>query len=472
MASQDGVWPAILQEIQRNVSSHQFGTWFRNVEMAELSADALKLRVPSTFYHDWLRRHYVETIQRAVLAVTGNSPMVEFVVSDTPPSAAVEPTVAPEPSEPARPTAPSPRASHVSSVMRAEPRRYYPVDWTARMNKQLVFETFVSGASNAVAHAAALAIAQNPGQAYNPFFLHGGVGLGKTHLIQAITHSLLAHRPELELLYLTCEDFMNHFIASVQNNERDRFRAVYRTKDVLLIDDIHFLCKGAREVTQEEFFHTFNTLYNAGKQIVLSSDCPPQELTKLEERLVSRFKWGLVARIDPPSYEERLAILRKKAQLRGRVLPDEVLHFIAENVDTSVRDLEGAIIKVIAFSSLMNRPVDVSLTRDALRDTVQRVASAITVDDIIRAVTAHFQIKMSDLQSRRRSQSVAQPRQIAMYLIRTLTRHSLEEIGGYFGGRDHTTVMHACDRIKTLISQDPSIAAAIEHLTATLRRTT
>lgn len=461
MAPHEAVWPAILQEIQRNVRSQQFDTWFRNVEVADLSPQALTLNVPNTFYHQWLKRHYVDTIQRAVLTVTGSRPSVEFVVRAAPASGELTPAA----------TGPAP-AAHPGPppvVSRPEGRRYYPADWTARLNKQYVFESFVSGASNAVAHAAARAIAETPGQAYNPFFLHGGVGLGKTHLIQAITHQLLAQRPELNLLYLSCENFMNHFISSVQNNEREKFREIYRNKDVLLIDDIHFLCKGAREVTQEEFFHTFNALYNSGKQIVLSSDCPPQELTKLEERLVSRFKWGLVARMDLPSYEMRLAILRKKAQLRGRVLPDEVLHFIAENIDSSVRDLEGAIVKVVAFSSLMNKPIDIELTRDALRDTVNSIAATITMDDIIKAVTAHFQVKLSDLQAKRRTQSIAQPRQIAMHLARTLTRHSLEEIGGYFGGRDHTTVMHACDRVRSLVETDPSVANAVEHLTTQLR---
>ncbi|HUT33459.1 MAG TPA: chromosomal replication initiator protein DnaA [Planctomycetota bacterium] len=461
MAPQDSTWPAILQEIERNVRSQQFDTWFRNVEVAELSPQALTLRVPNSFFHAWMKRHYVETIQRAVLAVTGNRPAVDFVVHEAP--GAPDQGAPPAPSPPS----PSPRPATLSS--RPEPRRYYPTDWTSRLNKQYVFSTFVAGASNVVAHAAARAIAENPGQAYNPFFLHGGVGLGKTHLIQAITHQLLELRPDLDLLYLSCENFMNHFISAVQNNEREKFRGVYRNKDVLLIDDIHFLCKGAREVTQEEFFHTFNALYNAGKQIVLSSDSPPQELTKLEERLVSRFKWGLVARVDLPSYEMRLAILKKKAQLRGRILPDEVLRFIAENVDTSVRDLEGAVVKVVAFSSLTNRPVDLQLTRDALRDTVNHIPPTITVDDIIKVVMAHFHIKLSDLQSKRRSQSIALPRQIAMHLTRILTRHSLEEIGGYFGGRDHTTVMHACNRVRKLAEADPSFADMIEHLTGQLR---
>ena len=456
----DGLWPAILQEIQRNVRSQQFETWFQNIKMAALSQDALTLQVPNNFYHEWLKRNYMETIQKAVLVVTGTRPSVEFVVRETPSSASAQLAV---------PARPAPQRVTPPPVGPREPRRYYPQDWTARLNQNYVFDSFVVGTSNALAHAAALAICENPGQAYNPLFLHGGVGLGKTHLVQAVTHHLLQQAPHLNMLYLSCENFMNHFISSVQNGEREKFREIYRNRDVLLIDDVHFLCRGSREVTQEEFFHTFNALYNAGKQIVLSSDSPPQELTKLEERLLSRFKWGLVARIDPPSYEMRVAILQKKAHLRGRALPDDVLHFIAENIDTNIRDLEGAIIKVVGFSSLTNKPIDIHLAHEALRDTVERVAAAISMDDIIKCVTADFRVKLSDLQSRKRSQSVAHPRQVAMYLARTLTRHSLEEIGGYFAGRDHTTVMHACDKIRRLLKTDPSLATTIEHMTTQLR---
>jgi len=466
MLPQKDLWPAILQEIQRSVRSQQFETWFRNVQLAEVSTDAVTLQVPNTFCHEWLKRHYLDTIQKAVLTVTGRRPSVEFVVLPAPASAELE-AVAPAPSAPpAQPPAPRPSLLPAASLGQ---RYYYPADWTLRLNRSYVFDNFIVGASNALAHAASLAVTENPAQAYNPLFVHGGVGLGKTHLVQAIAHRFLEKRPTLRILYLSCENFMNHFISSVQHNEREKFRDIYRGLDILLIDDVHFLCRGSREMTQEEFFHTFNALYNAGKQIVLSSDSPPRELTKLEDRLVSRFKWGLVARIDPPSYETRVAILRRKAQLRGRTLPDDVLHFIAEHIDTNIRDLEGAITKIIGFSSLANKQVDLNLAREALRDTVERVAASISMDDIIRTVTAEFHVKLSDLQSKKRSNSVAHPRQIAMYLARTLTRHSLEEIGGYFSGRDHTTVMHGFDKIKRLVESDPSFAETIARLTSHLR---
>jgi len=443
--------PSILNEIQRRVRHQQFETWFRSVKVQTCSPETLTLTVPNAFCHEWLKRRYLETIRGAALAVLGTTPRVELVVEE--PQQAVE--EAPPQPQPARPA--------------PEPRAYYPTDWAARLNKSYRFSNFVVGPSNALAHAAALAISDNPGRAYNPLFLHGGVGLGKTHLIQAITHHLLDNRRGLRVLYLPCESFMNHFIASVQNGEREKFREVYRSLDALLIDDIHFLSRGAREATQEEFFHTFNALYNAGKQIVLSSDCAPRELTKLEERLVSRFKWGLVARLDPPSYEMRVAILRKKAEMRGRSFPDDALHFIAENIDSNIRDLEGAVNKVIAYAALTNRQIALPLVKEALRDIVERVAASVTMDDVIRAVTAEYRVKLSELQSKRRSQSIALPRQIAMYLARSLTRHSLEEIGGYFGGRDHTTVMHACEKIAALVQRDPSLAATIEHLTNKIR---
>ncbi|MFP4057296.1 MAG: chromosomal replication initiator protein DnaA [Candidatus Brocadiia bacterium] len=462
MLPRENPWPAILEEIQQRVRSPQFETWFRNLQMEDYSPEALTLRVPNSFFHEWLKRNYLHTIQKAVLNVTGERPEVEFVVRPSPASERAEP-----PPEAPRPRPPSPPPA----PQREGQRQYFPVDWTARLNRTYTFANFVVGASNALPHAAALAIAESPGQAYNPFFLHGGVGLGKSHLVQAITHRVLKAQPSMRVLYLSCENFMNHFISSVQHSERERFRNVYRSLDMLIIDDIHFLCRGTREVTQEEFFHTFNALYNAGRQIVLSSDSPPRELTKLEERLVSRFKWGLVARIDPPSYETRVAILRKKADARGRRLPDDVLHFIAENIDTNIRDLEGAVTKVIGFASVANKPIDTHLTRQALRDTVQRVAAAITMDDVISAVTNEFRIKLSELQSKKRSKSVAHPRQIAMYLARSLTRHSLEEIGGYFGGRDHTTVMHACEKIRRLIASDPAVAATVESLTTRVRNT-
>ena len=462
MAPTEGLWPAILEEIQRSVRSQQFDTWFRNIEMETCNSDALTLRVPNNFYHEWLKRHYLPTIQQAVLQVTGQRTPVEFIVRPQPASAqAAEPRPVPVAS-------PGPDPSPARPLPSGE-RLYFPPDWTARLNRNYTFDNFVVGTSNGLAHAAALAITENSAQSYNPLFLHGVVGIGKTHLVQAITHHMLTKRPPLRLLCVTCESFMYHYVSSIQHNEREKFRQRYRSLDMLLIDDIHFLCRGTREMTQEEFFHTFNALYNAGKQIVLSSDSPPQELTKLEERLLSRFKWGLVARIDPPTYETRVAILKKKARLRGRDLPDDVVHFVAENIDTNIRELEGALTKITGYASVVNRTVDLALAQEALSDTIHQVGNFITMDDIIRVVTAEFHVKLSDLQSKRRSKSLSHPRQIAMYLARVLTQHSLSEIGGYFGGRDHTTVMHACEKIARLKGESPDLDRTIERLTNRLR---
>lgn len=464
MAIPQDPWPEILEEISRNVRPQQFDTWFRKVGLEHLSEESLALRVPNNFYQDWLRRHYLAHIQHAVLHVTGLRPAIHFVVQPDPPAAK------------AKASAPGPqRAAPASPPLTAPtdtrgPRVYYPVDWAARLNRHYTFENFVVGPTNQLAHAAAMAITESTAHAYNPLFIHGGVGLGKTHLVQAITQHILQKDPNQRILYLSCENYMNYFTSSVQHNEREKFRDLYRSLDVLLIDDVHFLCRGRREMTQEELFHTFNALRNADKQIVLSSDTPPQELHNFEERLVSRFKWGLVARVDPPTYETRVAILRKKAHVRGRELPEEVVHFIAEYVDTNIRDLEGAVTKVIAFAAVISREIDLALAQEALPDIVLQPIIRTTMDDILRIITAEFHVTLSELQSKKRSKSLTHPRQIAMYLARKLTEHSLSEIGGYFGGRDHTTVMHACQKIQRLTEEKPSVSASIDRLNSLLQR--
>ncbi|MBL7223379.1 MAG: chromosomal replication initiator protein DnaA [Candidatus Brocadiae bacterium] len=465
MAAPEPSWDAILEEISRSVRPQQFDTWFRNVRASHLSQDTLSLSVPNSFYQDWLRRHYQGAIEQAVHRVTGWKPAIEFLVQPD----AARPRAEEPPTAVATPPPDTVTRLLTSSANTYAPRAYYPVDWAARLNRHYTFENFVVGPTNQLAHAAAMAICDSAAHAYNPLFIHGGVGLGKTHLVQAITHWLVQKDPSARIVYLSCENFMNYFTSSIQHNEREKFRNLYRSLDILLIDDIHFLSRGRREMTQEELFHTFNTLRNAEKQIVISSDTPPEELPNFEERLVSRFKWGLVARVDPPTYETRVAILRKKADVRGRHLPDEVIHFIAEHVDTNIRELEGAVTKVIAFASVTNAHIDLALAEEALRDTVQQAATIIGMDDIVRTITAEFHVKLSELQSKRRSKSLTHPRQMAMYLARTLTHQSLSEIGGYFGGRDHTTVMHACDKIRGLIQHDPSVNASIERLTTQLR---
>ena len=340
--------------------------------------------------------------------------------------------------------------------------RRAPVRERPRLNPLSVFENFVTGPCNRLAHAAALAVSDLPGRAYNPLFIHASVGLGKSHLLQAICHRVLETKPEAALMYVSCEDFVNRFIAAVERGNLEDFRYRFRHLDVLIIDDIHFLADKDR--TQEEFFHTFNTLYQTQKQVVLSSDSMPHEIPRIEERLVSRFKWGLVARIDRPSFETRVAIVRKKAKLRGRELPEDVVQHIAIVVDTNNRELEGAVVRVLGYSSLCNRTVDLALAKEALGDLVAAPQRTITIQDVADAVLQRYNTRLSDLQSKRRSQSIAVPRQVCMYLARRLTNRSLEEIGAFFGGRDHTTVLYAERKIGREIRKDPALRGLVEAM--------
>ncbi|MCY2932474.1 MAG: chromosomal replication initiator protein DnaA [Planctomycetota bacterium] len=324
------------------------------------------------------------------------------------------------------------------------------------------FDSFVQGPCNRLAFAASVAIADAPGKAYNPLFLHGSVGLGKTHLLHAICRKIKADNPAAKICVLSCETFVNHFISAVERGQLHEFRYRYRHVDLLAIDDIQFL----REQTQEEFFHTFNTLYQAQKQIVLTSDREPKEIHHLEERLISRLNWGLVARIDKPCYETRVAIVHKKARMRNIALPEDVVCFIAGAIESNSRELEGAISRVAMLAAVLDRPIDLNLAEQALgAKGADRAERQITIEDILKAVTGRFRVRLSDLQSRKRSRSIALPRQICMFLARSLTRHSLEEIGGYFGGRDHTTVLHANKTVDTLCKKNPEFQATLESLT-------
>jgi len=325
------------------------------------------------------------------------------------------------------------------------------------------FDHFITGPNNQLAYAAAVAVANQPGTAYNPLFIHGGVGLGKTHLLQAICQKILTDTPDAQILYVSCDAFMNQFIENVQSGKMNDFRHRYRYVDVLVIDDIHFL--GSRERTQEEFFHTFNELYQQNKQIVLSSDAAPTEIPHLEDRLVSRFQWGLVANVTKPHYETRVAILRAKANLRGIEMPDEVIALIANKIESNARELEGAITTLQAHSALTKAPIDLKLARSVLGEPVAEPRSnQVTLQKIIDVVTTFYGVKLSDLQSKRRHKSVTEPRQVCMWLARKWTRFSLEEIGGYFGGRDHTTVMHSIRAVEERTSQTPAFKSEVDKL--------
>jgi len=335
------------------------------------------------------------------------------------------------------------------------------------LNPDYSFESFVIGPCNRLAHAASIAVGEQPGKAYNPLFIHGDVGLGKTHLLQAICQKILDRQPDARILYLTCDSFINQFINAVGSGDMNQFRYRYRHVDMLVIDDIHFL-GGDKARTQEEFFHTFNTLYQGHKQIVLSADCPPSEIPELEDRLVSRFNWGLVARIDKPCYETRMAILQKKAQMRGVNMPDDVLCYVASKIDANTRELEGAVTKIQGLASLHDGKVDLDLAKAAFGETATPEQRRVTFQQIFDVVTKYYNVRLSDLQSKKRHKSIAFPRQVCMYLARKYTRYSLEEIGGHFGGRDHTTVLHAVRTVDGDMKEDAEIANQISQIEGNL----
>lgn len=337
------------------------------------------------------------------------------------------------------------------------------------LNPDYAFDNFITGPCNRLPHAASVAVSEQPGKAYNPLFIHGGVGLGKTHLLQATCQKLLERNPDAQILYLSCDSFINQFMNAVEAGQMNEFRYRYRQVDVLVIDDIHFL--GGRERSQEEFFHTFNTLYQQHKQIILSADCPPSEIPELEDRLVSRFNWGLVARIDKPCYETRVAILRRKARLRGIEINDDVLCYIAGKIENNTRELEGAITKLQGMSLLNDgKPIDVELAKAALGDTEAPEQKRITIQQILDVVTKYYGVRLSDLQSKKRNKSIAFPRQVCMFLARKHTRYSLEEIGGYFGGRDHTTVLHAVRTVDGDMQADREIHRQVTQLDGELAK--
>ncbi len=463
--------PALWRELMTYLRRHHgeiCRQWFEELEPLRLAGGILEVRVNNTIQREYLTRKCTDAFTDAAQAVTGNLVAVSFVDGLAPPvSAAVGNGTIPRPGHHGS-TATATAAAPLSAAPQAAPA-HRPGQLVQDIDNQIVlspdycFENFVTGPGNRLAYAAAIAVADQPGKAYNPLFIHGGVGLGKTHLLQAICQTVLQRNPDARICYLSCDSFMNQFLDSVQNGQMSEFRHRYRHVDLLLIDDIHFLTN--RERTQEEFFHTFNTLYQSSKQIVLSSDSPPNEIPQLEERLVSRFNWGLVARIDKPCYETRVAIVKKKASLRGLQMNDEVVCYIAGRVESNTRELEGAITKVMSLSMLRNVEIDITLAKQALGDEAQAATGPqLTIQNIIDAVTSFYGVKLADLQSKRRHRSITVPRQVCMYLARKRTRYSLEEIGGYFGGRDHTTVMHAIRTTEDRMEMEKDFKAQIDQI--------
>jgi len=466
-----GRWDEVQTALQGLIQREQFETWFRRADLRQIDERGVCLAVQNAFTRDWLAKHYLAAIERAVTQVFGRRLEVSFcvdaeLVGERRARGTPGPAPAGAAAAEANPgVAVGPRGAAQPAIEGAVSRLMWASD--VPLNPHYRFDNFVVGPCNRFAHAASLGVSESPGKNYNPFFLHGSNGLGKTHLLQSLCYSLLERAPHTRILYLSCETFVNHFISALEDGDLTTFRNKYRNVDVLVIDDIHVLAN--KERTQEEFFHTFNTLYNAGKQIVLSSDTSPKEIPTLQERLVSRFKWGLVTEIERPCYETRMAILKRKSRERGHELPDDVARLLAEHIDTNIRELEGAVTRLQGYASLSGQALTPELAMRALRDVFTNTRAQLSMEEILRVVTAHFNMKLSELQSKRRSNAVVFPRQIGMYLIRKSTRHSLGDIGGFFGGRDHSTVLYAIDRIEQQMQADPRLKELVAGFLGQLR---
>jgi len=427
------IWDRVLGKIETRVNAHSFKTWFRPTHLVSENDASLRVRVPNSWFAEWLQTNYLPVIQDVLREIDRPGLSVEFVhdrnveaVRSHSEGVSVSPSRGP--SRPA--SAPSPESADTLP------------GW---LNPRYTFDKFVVSSCNQFAHAAAIAVAEQPSRAYNPLYVYGGVGLGKTHLMQAIGNRL-AHRGGARMRYLSTEQFMNELINSIRFERTHEFKDRYRNVDVLLIDDIQFLA--GKERTQEEFFHTFNALYDAQKQIVITSDCPPRAIPTLEDRLRSRFEWGLIADIQPPDLETKIAILRKKAEADGVVVPDDVALFIATNSKSNIRELEGSLIRVVAYASVSGRELTLDLAKDTLQDLLVSESPAVTVESIQKLVANHYNLKVTELKSKNNSQQISFPRQVAMYLCKRMTESSLPEIGRRFGGKHHSTVIHAIQKIE------------------------
>jgi chromosomal replication initiator protein len=437
----NNLWSEVLKKLEEKLSKPSFETWLQGTTPITLYNNNIIIGVPNDFTKEWLENRYSQLIKEIIIQITGEEYGINFVV---------------------------PQDDTIN--IKKTKKKFSPVDnkgnddfITPQLNPKYTFETFVIGNSNRFAHAASLAVAEAPAKAYNPLFIYGGVGLGKTHLMNAIGHYVLEQNVESKVVYISTEKFTNEFINAIRDNKTVEFRNKYRTVDVLLIDDIQFLA--GKEQTQEEFFHTFNTLHENNKQIIISSDRPPKEIPTLEDRLRSRFEWGLITDIQPPDLETREAILRKKADLENLDIPNSVIMFIANKVATNIRELEGALTRVMAYSSMTGQEVSVELAQQALKDILPDTKSEkVTIEKIQEIVASHFGLKVEDFKAKKRTRTVAHPRQIAMYLSRELTDNSLPKIGEMFGGRDHTTVLHAHEKIKSDIEENKNFKLEIDAI--------
>ncbi|MCA9001275.1 MAG: chromosomal replication initiator protein DnaA [Planctomycetes bacterium] len=455
------LWNGLLRAICERMQPEQFATWFGRASLVGLDDEQLEIAVLNDFTQDWILKYHRQAIESAILAVLGSKRTLVISVNPELSTTWIPNQVLAEPQ--GQPAAPAP-APQTQAPKPVESAATGGLLWNSdiELHPGYTFDNFVVGPCNRFGHAAAMGAAEQPGRSYNPFFLHGNVGVGKTHLLQGLCHMILERAPQSRILYLSCETFINHFISALQDGDTTRFRNKYRNVDVLVVDDIHLLAN--KERTQEEFFHTFNTLYNAGKQIVLSSDSPPKDIPTLQERLVSRFKWGMVTEIEPPCFETRMAIVKRKSLKRGNEFPTSVAEYIASNIENNVRELEGAVTRLLAFSSMSNRPIDHAMAHEALSSILKTTRGHPTLGDVVQAVTQHYHLKPSDLQSSKRTRAVAFPRHVAMYLARTVTGSSFEAIGAHFGGRDHSTVVYAVNKVKELTEKHPERCEEVGRL--------
>lgn len=480
------IWEQVLKKLEQELSKLMIDTWLKPTVPLNITETTLEIGTPKQIIKEWLESRYLPIILSTVQYITNKPLNVIFInldVADNVTTKFEETPIPPKYKEPEpikendslQTTISTAKQPHIYKPSSESDQNFSlnlnPADESmAVLNPKYIFETFVIGNSNRLAHAASLAVAEAPAQAYNPFFVYGGVGLGKTHLMHAIGHRILKNHPNLKLLYISSEKFTNELINSIRDGNPESFRQKYRNIDVLLVDDIQFLAK--KEHTQEEFFHTFNTLHEANKQIIMSSDRPPREIQTLEDRLRSRFEMGLITDIQPPDLETRIAILRKKAIMEHLNISNDVMVYIASRIDNNIRELEGALIRVMAYASLTNQNIDIDLATEALKDIFPHgKPKQITVELIQETIASYFKLKIDELLAKKRTRNVAYPRQIAMYLSRELTETSLPRLGEMFGGRDHTTVIHAYDKISRERNADVKLSNTIKELIKRIENT-
>src|SRR5688572_11991925 len=470
-ASERELWSNCQRAFEAKLDGQTFATWLRPLcfKSVDHSQHLIHLRAPNHIVRDWVVSKYAHVIEQSFQDLNIDGYQIEWSIDDQPSlmfeSTETDSSVSTEPpvSEATNTTLSSLLDSSQAKELR-QGRVEAPIDlFDSCLNPKYTFQTFVVGSCNQFAHAATLAVAEAPGKTYNPLYIYGGVGLGKTHLMQAAGHAIKQRNSKLRVLNISAERFMNELINAIRFDKTQAFREKYRSMDVLLIDDIQFMA--GKERTQEEFFHTFNALYDGQKQIVITSDCPPREIPTLEERLHSRFEWGLIADMEPPDLETKVAILKRKADLDGYVLPDDVAFFIASKVKSNIRELEGSLVRLVAISSLRGVPISKMLAQDAIRNIADDNRPAgITIDQIQQAVASHYHLRVDELSSKNNARQIAVPRQVAMYLCKRLTKSSFPEIGRQFGGKHHTTVMHSVEKVQRLIGSDSELQKTIARL--------